>query len=184
MKSGSIVVIIIVVVSVVCCTIAACGLCIAFVLLNIQTGNFNAGGALQAGEAAPDFELKTIDGEDVALHDFRGQPVMLNFWALWCGTCIEEMLIFQTRFQQHSPGLIILAVEDGGPSADVRDFVQDEHLTFRVLSGTNTVARSYNVFAYPTTFFVDADGTIQSVVVGSLSAAKLDAELAKIGVGD
>ena len=184
MKSGSIVIIIIVVVSVICCIIAASGLCIAFGLLGSRAGNFDLGGSPQTGQTAPDFELKTIDGEDIALRDFRGQPVMLNFWALWCGPCIEEMPLIQERYRQHNPDLVVLAIEEGSAAVSVGNYVHEAQLSFPVLSGTDAVGRQFNIHAYPTSIFIDAEGVIQSIVIGGLSGSGLDAELATIGVGD
>ena len=184
MKSSTVVIVVVVVVSVICCLITACGLGLAFGLISSQVGSFDFGGSLQTGQIAPDFELKTIDGEKVALSDFRGQPVMLNFWALWCDPCIEEMPLIQARYRQHNPDLVVLAIEEGSSIVSVGNYVHEEQLSFLVLAGTDTVGRQYNIHAYPTSYFIDADGVIQSMVIGSLSAAELDAELAKIGVGD
>ncbi len=184
MKPTSIVVSVIVIVSVLCCLMAACGLCIALGLLGSQTGSFDFGGSLQTGQIAPDFELKTIDGENISLYKFRGQPVMLNFWALWCGPCIEEMPLIQERFEQHNPDLVILAIENESSPASLGNYVHESQFSFLVLTGTEDITRQFNIRAYPTSIFIDVDGVIQSIVIGSLSGSGLDAELAKIGLGD
>jgi len=183
MKSNA-VVIIVITVGVICCVLIGCVFCVALGLIVSQAdGNYDFGGSPQVGEMASDFELRTIDGERVSLSDFRGQPVMLNFWAVWCGPCIEEMPLIQARYQQHYPNLVILAIEEGGGGASVQDFVSKNQLSFLILAGTDAVFRQYNVYAYPTSFFVDADGAIQSVHLGSLSASELDEKLSMIGVG-
>jgi hypothetical protein len=66
----------------------------------------------------------------------------------------------------------------------VREYVKDEQLTFVVLVGTAIVKKQYNVCAYPTSLFIDADGVVRSIIVGSMTGPSLDTELAKIGVGD
>jgi len=183
-KSGVVVVIVMVIIGAICCTVMACGLLIAFGWVERQTGDFDLGGPPQTGELAPDFELKTIDGKVISLHQFRGQPVMLNFWALWCGPCIDEMPLIQERYQQHNPKLVVLAIEEGSKVASVGNYVHEAQLSFPVLSGTEVVRRQFNIHAYPTSFFIDANGVIKSIVIGSISGSGLDTELAKIGVGD
>jgi cytochrome c biogenesis protein CcmG, thiol:disulfide interchange protein DsbE len=185
MKSST-VVIIIVLLGVVCCVLVGCVFCVATLgwYGSQANGGFNIAGVPQVGEVASDFELRTIDGERVSLSDFRGQPVMLNFWALWCGPCIEEMPLIQARYQQHYPDLVVLAIEEGGGGVSVENFVNQNQITFLILAGTDAVFRQYNVYAYPTSFFIDADGTIQSVQLGSLSASELDEKLSMIGVGE
>lgn len=183
MKSNT-VVIIVIAVGIICCILFGCVFCVALGLVAYQSaGDFNVGGAPKIGEVAPNFELGTIDGESVALSDFRGQPVMLNFWALWCGPCIEEMPLIQERYEQFYPDLVVLAVEESGDNVSVQSYVSEAQLDFLVLTGTDGVFRQYNVYAYPTSFFIDVDGMIQAVEFGSLSASRLDEKLLTIGVG-
>ena len=184
MKSNTIV-IIIVVVGVIFCVLAGCVFCVALGLIASQSGgDFNLSSAPQVGKIAPDFELRTMDGEAVALSDFRGQPVMLNFWALWCDPCIEEMPLIQERFKQHSPELVVLAIEEGGAGVSVQNYVSEAQLSFLILGGTEAVFRQYNVYGYPTSYFIDGKGVIQAVELGSLSADELDEKLLAIGIGD
>ena len=184
MKSGTVVVVVILVVGIVCCLMAVCGLCLAFGFIVSQAGNFDVGGPPQTGQIAPDFELKTINGEDISLLDFRGQPVMVNFWALWCGPCIEEMPLIQERYKQHNSNFVVLAIEEGSSVASVGNYVHELQFSFLVLQGTEALKRQFNIRAYPTSIFIDAEGVVQSIVIGSLSGTGLDAELAKIGVGN
>lgn len=183
MKSSTVVVIILGI-AVACFMVAACVLCLAFGLIASQASGFDLGIPVETGGVAPDFQLETLDGELVSLQDFRGKPVLLNFWAIWCGPCLEEMPLIQDRFSQHHPDLIVLAVEQGDSLGELREYVEDEQFTFMVLAGTDAVAKSYNIYAYPTSFFIDADGVVRSIVVGSMTGSSLDAELTKISVGD
>lgn len=138
----------------------------------------------QVGSLAPDFELLDIYGQAHKLSDFRGRPVMLNFWALWCGPCKAEMPLLQTRFTELYPDLVILAVEDGSEIYNVRRYVNEEELTFTFLLGNNQIQASYRIYAFPTSFFIDSQGIIQDIQIGSLSASSLDAALVKIGLGE
>ena len=184
MKSNSVIILIVIVISIICCFFAACGLGVAVYWISSQSGDFDFGPSLQTGQTAPDFQLDTIDGEKVVLSDYRGKPVMVNFWALWCNPCIQEMGVIQERYQQHYPDLVVLAIEENGKGVSLRDYLAESNIGFLVLAGSESVARKYSIRAYPTSFFIDEHGVIQSIVVGSLSGSSLDVELEKIGVGD
>jgi cytochrome c biogenesis protein CcmG/thiol:disulfide interchange protein DsbE len=183
MKSNTVVWVVLVACAL-CFVLAACGLCLVFGLIGSQAGGFDFGLPPQTGRMAPDFQLETIEGELVTLGDFRGQPVLLNFWAIWCGPCQEEIPVIQDRFQQHYPDLVVLAVEEGESLSRLQSYIEETGLTFAVLVGSEAVARRYAIRAYPTSFFIDRNGVIRSIVIGSMSGASLDAELEKIGVDD
>ena len=182
MKSST-VVLTVILAGVICLILVACVACMAFSLLSSEAGGFDLDASAEIGQLAPNFQLESIDGQPVVLSDFRGQPVLLNFWAIWCGPCLEEMPVLQQRFQQHYPDLVVLAVEEGDSLSELQAYVQAENITFFVLQGTDTLARTYHIQAYPTSFFIDPQGVIQEIRVGSMSGAILDEELAKIGVG-
>jgi cytochrome oxidase Cu insertion factor (SCO1/SenC/PrrC family) len=98
MKSSTVIVIGLVVVMV-CCVVAICVLCITLGLVGSQTGGLDLGVPVETGKLAPDFQLINLDGEPVSLQEFRGQPILFNFWATWRGLCREEMSVIQTRYQ-------------------------------------------------------------------------------------
>ena len=126
--------------------------------------------APREGFAAPDFSLAALDGSLVRLSDFRGQVVVINFWASWCPPCRAEMPAFQ-RVARSSmgTGLAILGVNataQDSPSR-ARDFAADLALEFPILlDDTGEVNRLYLVRALPTTILVGSDGTIDQVIVG------------------
>jgi peroxiredoxin len=124
------------------------------------------------GKPAPDFQLPNLEGQPISLSDFRGKPVLLNFWATWCGPCVFEMPFIQSIFEESSDtGLVILAVNIGEAPPTVRDFIQSGNFSFPVLLDTSQdVALEYNVRGIPTTFLIDKNGIIQVIKVGAFSS--------------
>lgn len=139
--------------------------------------------APQTGARAPDFDLQDVQGNQARLSDFRGTPVMINFWATWCSPCRIEMPSIQARYDQHRPGLVVLAVNFDEPVELVRTFVDEFGLTFPVLLDPGAVVQdAYEIRGYPTSFFLDEDGVIRAVHVGILSEEQLDGYLRQLGV--
>jgi thiol-disulfide isomerase/thioredoxin len=122
------------------------------------------------GFLAPDFTLATLGGESLTLSDFRGGPVIVNLWASWCPPCRAEMPAIQRIYEENRDrGLIVLAVNttyqdsEGAAAA----FLQEFDFTFPVLlDRQGTVSRQYQLRALPTTFFIDAQGVVQKVIIG------------------
>jgi len=136
------------------------------------SGSFTVTGN-QKGNLAIDFQLKNLVGETVSLNELRGSPVMLNFWASWCGPCRSEMPLLQQIYDEYKDkGLVILAINIREDLSTVRQFMQSNNLSFPVLLDANgSVALKYNAARIPTTYFIDKDGIIQSVPkVGTFSS--------------
>jgi len=139
----------------------------------------------QVDKLAPDFQLQTLDGQAVSLGDFRGKPVLLNFWATWCGPCRFEMPFLQEIFEKKEwsdTGLVILAIDIGESPSSVKEFMEHFGLSFPALLDINQdVALKYNIRAIPTTFFIDKDGIIQDIKVGAFSSkTEIEKRLVKI----
>ena len=136
------------------------------------------------GAPAPDFTLVDLAGNAVALSGLRGRPILINFWATWCGQCRVEMPAIEQRWQRYqSQGLVVLAVDAGEPAAVVQDFVTAYGLTFTVLLDPDfRVNDLYRVRGYPTSYFVDRAGIVQALQIGSLTERQLDDYLARIGL--
>lgn len=146
--------------------------------------NADADAGLAVGDQAPNFELATLSGETIALEDLRGHPVLINFWATWCGPCRLEMPAFQTRFEQYAGDLQIVAVNFDEPQDEVQAFVDELDLTFDILLDPGAeVQQLYQIRAYPTSFFVDAEGVIQVQHIGLIVESQLDDYLTQIGLG-
>ena len=134
----------------------------------VPEGASRTGVAPQSGFRAPDFALDTLEGRRVRLSDLRGQVVLVNLWATWCGPCRAEMPALERVWQAYrDQGLVVLAVNQREAPERVQDFVAELGLTFSVLLDRNgSVGTSYRMRALPTTFFVGRDGAIRDSVVG------------------
>jgi len=126
--------------------------------------------APQKGFLAPDFTLETSSGETITLSELRGRPVLVNIWATWCPPCRAEMPALERTYKERqSQGFLVLGVnatnQDDRLSALA--FAADQGLTFPILFDTDgQVSRLYQVRALPSSFFIDAQGVIQEVVIG------------------
>jgi len=137
----------------------------------------------QVGNLAPDFQFYNPEEEPISLSDLRGKPVMLNFWATWCGPCVSEMPYLQQVYEEWSDkGLVLLAINKGEPPSQVKEFLQNHNLSLPVLLDTKQViAQKYSIRAIPTTFFIDKEGIIQVVRVGAFpNKEAIESDLNKI----
>ncbi|KZY60751.1 redoxin [Oleiphilus sp. HI0071] len=110
--------------------------------------------------AAPDFTLKSNDGSNVRLEDLRGEVVMLNFWASWCGPCRQEMPLMDDIYEKYQKfGFTILAVNVDEDSADADRFLDAVPVTFPILyDNESRISELYGVDAMPTTIMIDREG--------------------------
>lgn len=139
--------------------------------------------APEIGKSAPSFQLADIDGQSVSLNDFRGKPVLLNFWATWCSPCRVEMPYIQEVYDEWSErGLVVLAINIGEGPGEVEEFMRGHSLTFPVLLDmAGNVARQYNIRGIPTTYFIDSSGVIQDIKVGAFaSVVEIEDRLSRI----
>jgi peroxiredoxin len=131
---------------------------------------------------APDFELPTLDGRRVKLSDFRGQAVLLNFWATWCPPCKIEMPWFVDIQKEYGKdGLVVLGVAmDDTESAKIAAFASEMGVNYQVLLGTDQVSDDYgDVRSLPTTFYIDRNGNIVSKAVGLLGRQEIENDVKK-----
>jgi peroxiredoxin len=123
------------------------------------------GQAIAANEPtmAPDFTLKSRDGVNIKLSELRGQVVMVNFWASWCGPCRQEMPLLQQLFDRYqSLGFSLLGVNVDEDRAAADKMLSDVPVSFPILyDDRSKVSKQYQVKAMPTTIMVDRDGRIR-----------------------
>ncbi len=137
------------------------------------------------GYLAPDFELKDYNGKSVKLSNFKGKPVLINFWATWCPPCRAEMPEIQAAFRRYAGvGLVVLGVDAREDESTVKKYVEDGSYTWIMpLDQRGEVINTYRVTAFPTSFFVDREGFIQATQIGGMDKRGLEERLAKIGLG-
>ncbi|NJN43476.1 MAG: redoxin domain-containing protein [Anaerolineae bacterium] len=141
--------------------------------------------APEKGAMAPLFTLESISGDQITLEELQGKVVLLNFWATWCGPCRLEMPTFQTRHEQISDKLEIVAIDFDEPKEDVQAFADELGLTFTILldPGGN-VQNLYRIRGYPTSIFLDESGVVKIVHIGIMAESQLDGYLLELGVID
>ena len=127
---------------------------------------FGAGGG---DSVAPAFQLRTLEGEPVSLERYRGQVVLVNFWATWCPPCRIEMPGFQRVYEdRRDEGFVVLGLStDQAGVGVVREFLAERDLTFPVAMATGRVVRDFGgVQALPSSFLIDREGRIRHEVKG------------------
>lgn len=112
---------------------------------------------------APDFTLKSLDGDNLRLAEQRGQVVMINFWASWCGPCRQEMPLLNDLYQRYGKaGFTILGVNVENDLEAAKKLLKDIPVSFPILfDDHSTVSRLYDIDAMPTTVMVDRDGKVR-----------------------
>jgi peroxiredoxin len=148
-----------------------------------ETPSLSDGEGLDKGDKAPDFELTTLDGEKVKLSDYKGEKVLLNFWATWCPPCRAEMPDMQKLHDKHDDVNILAVNLSGTESGEekIRDFIDELDLSFTIPLDTEMeISQMYEVVAYPTTYMIDSDGRIGYKSFGALNYELMKKELAKL----
>jgi peroxiredoxin len=135
-----------------------------------------AAATLQTGAPAPAFQLNSSTGKPLALADFRGQIVLLNFWASWCGPCRQEMPILeQLNHQYHAKGVTLLGINVEPDSAAAVDWLKATPVTFPILFDTDSkVSKLYEVAGMPNTVIIDRKGQVRYIHRGYAAGAEND----------
>ena len=132
---------------------------------------------LNAGQAAPAFRTVSLAGTPVDFPAaFAGKPLVIRFWADWCKYCEGEMKAIDNVYRRyHDKGLEVLAVNAGQDARTVDAFMRRIGVSYPAsLDENSAIARSYGVVGLPTTFFVDARGTVRGKVVGEADEATFE----------
>ena len=139
-------------------------------------------GSPLVGKPAPDIDLLDLDGRAVSLADYRGRPVIVNFWASWCVPCKKEFPLFVgVRAGHAADGLEILGIVHDDDAGSARAFASEHGGSWPMLMDPDDVAwTAYAGVGLPTTFYVDRQGVVQAVSYGPPASGSLEALIAKI----
>lgn len=147
------------------------GLGRGFPLGAVVSGNEDTGIAI--GKHAPNFSMTLDDGRSITLHDLKGRPVMINFWATWCGPCRFEMPEI-VKTAQSTPELAVLAVNVQEQLPLVQSFAEDFAMELPVVRDEKgAIQNLYQIRGMPTTYFLDKNGTVRAVWAGVLTPDRL-----------
>jgi len=127
----------------------------------------------QIPDIAPDFSVKTLQGETIALSALKGRTVVLNFWATWCGPCKQEAPAFSAFASAH-PEIPVLGLSvDDGPKARVQRTVREWNMNYPVAIIKPALQAKYDVSILPTTVVIGPEGKVKNVHVGIMSESQL-----------
>lgn len=130
------------------------------------------------GEPAPDVEFEDFDGQTRTLADFRGQPLVLNFWASWCPPCIAEMPYIESVHQDLADRVGFLGMNTQDAMGPALDLVEQTGVTYELgLDPQGDIFRAFSVFTMPMTFFIDAEGEVVGRHGGILTEQQLRDEI-------
>ena len=120
----------------------------------------NSSTGTQIGERLPNFTLNTLDGKELSLTDFRGMPVLVNFWATWCTFCVNEMPDLQRAFENEN--VAVLGVNRAETIEKQLDFLKNNlRITYPILlDPSDSLARAFGVTIMPTTFVLNSEGIL------------------------
>jgi peroxiredoxin len=138
---------------------------IRYLLVTALLGLAGAVNAVGLQDEAPDFTLENLTGGNMRLEEYRGQVVLINFWASWCGPCRQEMPILDRLHHRYEDtGFAVLGINVEGESAPAQEIVDRTNVTFPILiDDGQKVSELYNLEAMPSTVVVDRDGVVRYI---------------------
>jgi cytochrome c biogenesis protein CcmG/thiol:disulfide interchange protein DsbE len=149
------------------------GLVVLLFVLLVWSLARSEGGALAAGDRAPDFTLERLDTEgELTLSSLRGRAVVLNFWASWCIPCREEAAFLEQVWQENRErGLVVVGLDAKDFRRDARAFMRKYGLTFpAVYDGPGDTLPRYGVTGFPETLVLDREGRVVEAFVGAVNS--------------
>ncbi len=158
---------------------------LALLLTQLLTPAPNAGSDPLVGHPAPNFSLAKLSPDTrkpaLSLSNFKGKPVVLNFWASWCAPCKEEVPLLESTWKQvqaQGKDVIFLGIDYQDSNNDAISFLQLYGITYPiVLDADGSVALKFSVISLPQTIFINRDGTVMSRVSRELTAQVLSSNL-------
>lgn len=158
------------------------GLSGALMLLLLLIPRGDANETLVPGQPAPDFNLTSLEGEQVRLSALKGRPVVVNFWASWCTPCRKEMPEFEAvQAKYGDQGLQVYGINVGESKVAVTNFRDQVGVTFPILIDTDeSVQNAYKILPLPATFFIDRAGVIRAIYPFQMSQSQIDDEVVRL----
>ncbi|CAM3420282.1 redoxin domain-containing protein [Hydrogenibacillus schlegelii] len=140
---------------------------------------------IEVGRPAPDFTAALLDGGTVTLSELRGHPVLLNFWATYCPSCIDEMPAIESVYQKFKDdGFIVIGINTGESAVTIQGYVRRTGVTYPIaLDREATITKRYRVYDLPRSIFIAPDGTVAVDHIGPMTAEMVERFYAKAITG-
>lgn len=154
--------------------------------LSAQSGNSTNSTASTTGDLSsmPEIRLQDFDGKPVTTADLKGNILVLDFWATWCGPCIKEIPFYNQLQEKYSAKRVkvIGVTMASGPVEEVKPFTVRHNMKYTILMGDDEQSYEFNVFAFPTTFIITKDLKIYKkyIGVGAAKNAQIEADIQKL----
>lgn len=133
------------------------------------------------GETAPDFTLSRLEGGEASLAEFRGRPVIVNFWTTWCTECRTEVPELERVYRRYGSDVVVLGVNMREPARVVRSFAEEYGATYPVLLDSDKkVAKAYRVTGVPETWIVSPEGVALQRFLGPVTAEQMERVLEEL----
>lgn len=130
---------------------------------------------VSVNQLAPDTALQMLDGGTVQASDYRGKPVILYFWATWCGFCVEELPNLQALYEKYGSQVEIIAISCDNDSQTVKDFMAQNNYTVPVAMDTDlSASRIYQAQALPQKLLLDQEGIVYNRIVGQTTPEAME----------
>ncbi|HWL63862.1 MAG TPA: TlpA disulfide reductase family protein [Steroidobacteraceae bacterium] len=138
--------------------------------------------AMKVGDTAPDFTRTDVAGKQVQLSKYRGQLVLLNFWASWCAPCREEMPLFSKWQRELGPrGLQVIGISMDDDAAEMKKFLAEFPVTYPIVTGDAKFAEHFGgVLGVPLSYLIDARGRVVARYQGEVDLPKLEAKVKEL----
>lgn len=157
----------------------ALGICAATCSVNVPTQD--AGGEDNLPPPM-EFAVRDLEGREVSLSSYRGQVVLANFWATWCGPCVEEMPLLQELYERHvEQGFVVLGINVSNRPEEAEAFAKQHALSFPILrDALGDVLVDHHINGLPASMLVDRDGRLVRIWIGPLVQSEFEALLLKL----